>query len=259
MANEAEVRVKKKGGGYSKYYFQKGIKDVADRLSIDTEYTLLLGEQSNSLVAPDQPAGAGPIRTTEGLQRSVENRGIIQTYVTWDYAQSEQMIRSLDRERAMNEYCGYLGTELYLDHETAMHTRTQNTAIDFSMFTRLVGGDGAKKALSFGVKSYNLGDRTFHMKKWQSLNYQPVTGYANSKYPERGFFIPFAITKGNKEGHLMNTVSLMYKMDDHQGSRFMEEWTRDKKITNFDQFEWNFQCEWGLRLALVNSYLTAEK
>jgi hypothetical protein len=266
-ANEAEVLVKGKP-----YYYRQGVEDVFDRLMIDLEYTLLLGQQSNNLVAPDQPAGAGAITTTEGLQKSVENRGITQTYVNWDYAESEKMIRSLDKERAANEYCGLLGTDLYIDHEAAMHTRTQNTSIDFSMFYRNVPGytnaeaskksafqkAAGSKALSFQVDSYRLGGRTFHMKKWESLNYTPVTGYSNSKYPERGFFLPMGITKDPKDGYGMDCVSLMYKKNDME-NRFMKEWTRGQEITNLDQHEWNYQMEMGLRLAKVNAYLTAEK
>lgn len=249
-ANKSEVYVKGKP-----YYYWQGIVDSFNRQMINVENTMIFGQQSVALTDTTAPDGPGAIRATEGLEKSVDNRGNIQTYVTFDYAESEKMVRTLDVERAYKQYAGLLGTDLHLAHEAAMHSRNLDTAINYSMFGK---GDYKQSAVDFTFKSYTTGGYTFHMKKWDSLNYLPVSGFSGSPYPERGFMIPFDYVRDAKDDKNMHTISIMYKMND-KGSRWMEDYVRTKEITGKDSVEYNHQCDMGLRLAKVNAYIKLTK
>lgn len=235
------------------YYYIQGIQDSFDRQMLSIENTLIFGKRSVGLTDTTAPDGTGNVLTTQGLEEYVEADGNTQDYGTFDYADNEVMVRTWDRERSDKQMCALMGTNLHLDHENSLHTRTQNTAIDFSMFARNTS-DPKGKSANFGFANYKISGYTIHAKKWDSLNYFPVSGQAGSGYPEMGFVFPMAWFKTAKDNKNMHTISIMYKQND-RGSRYMKDWTRDITITNKDAFEYNHMSELGLRLARVNSYI----
>lgn len=256
-ANKSEVEINGKP-----YYYLKGVDDAVNKQMLAVNYTLILGERADNLVDTTAPDGNGDVNTTEGLERTIEQRGINQTYATWDYAEIETMVANLDDERVADEYCGLMGTLHYLAHETAHHTRNQDTGIRYTMFDQpIMGGmsSGSKdRAVSYGFDCYRTGGRSFHIKKWDALTYQPITGFAGNPYSDMGFWMPMKAFKDAKTEKGLYSVLLRYKANDME-NRFMKEWQRDRNVTNKDAFEWNHQSEAGLQLGLVNGFTKTAK
>lgn len=256
-ANRSEVEINGKA-----YYYLQGVEDASTKQMLALNYSLILGERADNLIDTTAPDGAADVETTEGLEKTIDNRGITQTYTTWDYAEFETMTRNLDGERISDEYCGLAGTDQFLGHETAQHTRNQDTGIKYTMFDKnkkggmSYGDEG--RAVSYGFDSYRMGGRTFHMKKWDALTYKPITGYAGNPYSDMGFWMPMKTYKDAKSDKGLYTVLLRYKANNME-NRFMKEWQRDRKITNKDAFEWNLQTEAGLQLGLVNGFTKSTK
>lgn len=253
-ANKSEVEIKGKP-----FYYLQGVEDALDRQMLAVNYSLTLGKRSSSLTDDTAPDGPGVVNTTEGLEESIRTKGINQIYPSWTYAEFEKMTRSLDGQRAPGEYCAMLGTDLHLDHENELHDRQINTGIDYTMFNKkTVGGRSMKgtegRAVSFGFDSYRMGGRTMHTKKWDALNYRPVTGFTDSPYLGMGFWMPMNTVKDAKNGKGLYTVLLRYKQND-MGSRFMKEFRRGQDITGKDAVEFNHQSEVGLQLAMVNQFV----
>ena len=253
-ANKSEVEIKGKP-----FYYLQGVEDALDRQMLAVNYSLTLGKRSSSLVDSTAPDGPGDVNTTDGLEESIRTKGINQIYTTWDYSEFEKMTRSLDGQRAPGEYCAMLGTDLHIDHENELQAKMVNTAIDYTMFNKkTVGGRGQKgtegRAVSFGFDSYRMGGRTMHTKKWDALNYRPITGFADSPYLGMGFWMPMSTVKDAKNGKGLYTVLLRYKQND-LGSRFMKEFRRGQDVTGKDAVEFNHQSEVGLQLAMVNQFV----
>lgn len=256
-ANKSEVEINGKP-----YYYLQGVEDATNKQMIAVNYTLILGERADNLVDTTAPDGAADVTTTEGLEKAIDNRGITQTYVTWDYSQFEQMTRNLDVERVADEYCGLAGTDQHLGHEAAQHSRNQDTGIRYTMFDKKTKGGMSYgdegRAVSYGFDSYRMGGRTFHVKKWDALTYKPVTGFAGNPYSDMGFWMPMKTYKDAKTEKGLYSVLLRYKANDME-NRFMKEWQRDRTVTNKDSFEWNLQSEVGLQLGLVNGFTKTTK
>ena len=253
-ANKSEVSIKGKP-----FYYLQGVNDALDRQMLAVNYSLTLGKRSVGLQDTTAPDGTGDVNTTEGLEESIRTRGINQIYGTWAYADFETMTSALDGQRAGGEYSAMLGTDLHVDHENELHARNVNTGIDYTMFNKkTVGGKSMKgtegRAVSFGFDSYRMGGRTMHTKKWDALNYRPITGFANSPYLGMGFWMPMNVVKDAKSGKDLYSVLLRYKQND-MGSRFMKEFKRGQDITGKDAIEFNHQSEVGLQLAMVNQFV----
>jgi hypothetical protein len=251
-ANKSEVEINGKP-----YYYLKGVDDAVTKQMLAVNYTLILGERADNLIDATAPDGSADVTTTEGLERTIEERGINQIYGVWDFAEIETMVANLDDERVADEYCGLMGTLHFLAHESAHHTRNQDTGIRYTMFnTPMKGGMSAgtkDRAVSYGFDCYRTGSRTFHVKKWDALTYQPITGFNNNPYSDMGFWMPMKAFKDAKTEKGLYSVLLRYKANDME-NRFMKEWQRDRNVTNKDAFEWNHQSEVGLQLGLVNGF-----
>jgi hypothetical protein len=256
-ANAVEVEINGKP-----WYYRQGVEDALNKHMMAVEMALILGTKSDGLVDAD----GNDVTTTQGLESVVDERGNTLQYTSLTYGDFEDMVKRLDKERAPEVYMGLLGTDLMLDFESLMHSRgvgikgvgadgvvgansiAGGTGVDYST----VGGKG--RAYDFGLDSYRLGGRTFHIKKWDAINYAPITGYDSSVYPKMGFFMPMVTFKDAKSGEMLDSICLRYKENDLE-NRFMTEWTRDRKQTNKDAFEWNHQCEVGLQVALANQHI----
>lgn len=256
-ANKSEVEINGKP-----YYYLKGVNDAVNKQMLAVNYTLILGERADNLVDTTAPDGSADVNATEGLEKTIDTRGIDQTYAVWDYAEIETMVANLDDERVADEYCGLMGTLHFLAHESAHHTRNQDTGIRYTMFNKPMAGGmsaGTKdRAVSYGFDCYRTGSRTFHVKKWDALTYQPITGFNGNPYSDMGFWMPMKTFKDAKTEKGLYSVLLRYKANDME-NRFMKEWQRDRNVTNKDAFEWNHQSEVGLQLGLVNGFTKSHK
>jgi hypothetical protein len=256
-ANEVEVNI-----GGKPYYYRQGVDDMTTKHMMAQNFQLAFGEKSSGLL----DASGEEVLTGESLEQAIDTRGNTSTYGTLGWSDLEEMVKTLDTEMAPNTYMGLLGIDLLLDFESIMASRGMGirgvnadftadgtpreggTGIDYSMYGK--GG----KSYDYSFDSYRIGNRTFHAKKEGGLNYKPITGYANSLYPGMGFFMPMTTVKDAKTHEMLDSVCLRYKANDLE-NRFMAEWTRNRKQTNEDKWEWNMQSELGLQLALVNQYV----
>jgi len=136
-----------------------------------------------------------------------------------------------------------------------LHGRNLDTGISFALFGK---GSNEKAAVDFGFRSYAMGGRTFHIKKWDALNYLPITGYTSNPYVDQSYWIPNDRFRNPRGKGTTDTICIRYKENDIE-NRFMKEWRRGPEITNKDAYEWNHRCEAGLQLAMVNQFIKAEK
>lgn len=242
-ANRSEVNVK----GVP-YYYKQGVVDVANKHALDMENTFFFGVGGASLLDTTAPDGTGTVHTTDGLDNTITDNGIITTLTTGiAYSDLEDIAKALTTERAEKQYIGMMAVNLYLDWDSALHTRNTDTTINYSMFGK---GSGAKSAVDFDYKSYSLGGYTMHLKQSDTLNYEPVTG--GTDFEDTGYLMPMTTVRDGKDKKKMHTMTLMTKKSD-KVSRWMNEYERGQKETGKDSREYHLQCEGGLRLAKSNS------
>ncbi len=248
-ANKSEVWVKGRP-----YFYLQGIVDASNIHMLDIENSMFFGLGGKTLVDATAPDEAGKIFTTEGLDRSVAARGINTTLGgAIAYSDLEDIVKALSIERAEKQYMGCFSTNLYLDFDSALHTRNTDTTINYAMFGK---GDNKQSAIDFDYKSYSLGGYNMHMKQSDTLNYEPVVG--GTSFNDTGYFIPMYTFRDAKDKLGMPTITLMTKKSD-KSSRWMNEYTRGQKETGKDATEYHLQCEGGIRFAKVNAYVKIEQ
>lgn len=249
-ADEAEVKV---GGKY--FYYRQGVEDALERHMLSLEYMTLLGQVAVGLQDTTAPDGPGDVNTSYGLEKETEARGTLQPYAAWAYAEFETVTKTLDTERAPLEYMGLFGTHAHLDNENVLHGRNLDTGIQYALFGK---GNAKKAAVDFGFLSFAMGGRTIHIKKWDALNYKPITGFNGSPYKEQSYWIPNDKFRNPKGKGTTDSICLRYKENDIE-NRFMKEYRRGPEITDKDAYEWSHRSEVGLQLAMVNQYIKCQK
>ncbi len=243
-ANESEVLVDGKP-----YYYNQLVADGDLEQRMKIENAFLFGVRNTK---------ADPVETpklsymTAGLEWYADNFGYAEPYSgTFSLTDLQNVQRNLDLEKAPAKQLFLVGNELDMAVDDFVKGRLDNTAVDWSKMD--IGGVAGKQ-VDFGVDGFRYGTYTFMKKKFGALNTLGLSGgITNSNYPYMGFVVSWDRVKGaaaNGQGSTeQDTISLRYKASDRE-NRFTQFWTRDKKITNRDQFEFNHKSEVGLECAL---------
>lgn len=243
-ANMSEVTV----DGGKKYYYRQGVVDLLKRHKLAIEYACIVGRNDRSLV--DANNDNKPIKTTGGLEYVVSNNGINLSNGSFGYAQMQEIEREADKVMAPKEYIGMVGHELKLAIDSALLDKQENTGINYSAFG---SGNAKGRAVDLGFDSYKVGSRTYHIKSWMALNYQPITGDNGYDMNSKGFFMPDDIVR-QKGGEMADSICLRYKQSDQQ-NRFMVEETRGMKETGLDTFQYIGLSDVGLMTCLLPQYI----
>lgn len=252
-ANEVEVEVDGKP-----YYYLQGIEDAANKHNLDMEYAYLLGEMSEGLT--DDENGGEPVYLTRGLEKFVDDFGNLLPYTTtFDYDKMTVLEKTLARERAAKNIMLQNGINLNIDMQRTIKDLVANNGMNYAAFGN---GNANARHVDFGFDAFRFSNRTYFMKECEALNYEPVTGFSGSPYPDMGFAIPLDRVKNPKpEGdgdEYQDTISLRFKQNDRT-NRFVKHWTRDVTITNTDQLEFNHLSEGGLEMVGLNAYVKIHK
>lgn len=238
-ANQAEVEI----DGKPYYYNQIVVDgDLEQRMKIENAF--LFGVRNTKADPVETPKVA---YMTAGLEWYADNQGYAEPYSgTFGLTDLQNVQRNLDLEKAPAKQLLLVGNELNMSCDDFIKGRLDNTAVDWSS---MGVGSVAGKEVDFGVDGFRYGNYTFMKKKFGALNTLGLTGgITNSNYPYMGFCVSWDRVKG-ANGEDQDTICLRYKAND-RGSRFMKFWTRDEKVTNRDQVEFNHKSEVGLQCAL---------
>lgn len=247
-ANQVEVEIDGKP-----YFYLKGVEDAANRHNTDIEFAMILGEQSTTMTDAD----GNTLNLTRGLESYVDNFGNQQSYSTFQYSSLTTLEKTLDSERAPIDIMLLNGNTLNIDTDGVVKGELDNNGIEYDKFGK---GDPRRRYVDFGFDGFRFSNRFYHKKKWDALNYTPVTGGdldisggSASPYPTMGFAVPLDKVKDPK-GDLVDTICLRYKMND-RFNRFQQDWYRDIEITNLDKIEFNHLSEVGLQAACQNQFV----
>lgn len=246
--NKVEFEIKGKP-----YYYLQGVEDAALKHKMDIQYAFLLNEQGDTIV--DAENSDEPVYHTRGIESYIDNFGNTETYTSFDFADLQNIEKTLSRERAPMEMMMINGINLDMDIDAVVKGKLDNNGMSYAQFGK---GDAKKRAVDFGFDSFRFSRRTYHKKSVDYLNYLPVTGFSGSPYPDMGFVIPLDRVKNPKGSGEMDTISLRFKENDRM-NRFVKHWTRDVTITNNDKIEFNHLSEMGLQMAAVNQCIKVAK
>ena len=239
-ANHSEVMVDGKP-----YYYNQMVVDGDYEQRVKLENAFIFGERGTKADPVETPKTA---YLTGGLEWWADNYGYAEPYSTsFGLTDLKNVQKNLDLEKAPAKQLLLVGNDLDQDIDDFVKGRLDNTAVDW---TKMGIGSVAGRVADFGVDGFRYGTYTFMKKKFNVFNQLGVTGgIANSAYPKMGFSVSFDTVRG-ASGQDQDTIGLKYKASDRE-DRFMQFWTRDKKTTNRDQFEFNYKSEAGLELALA--------
>lgn len=252
-ANEVEVEVDGKP-----YFYLKGVEDAANKHNLDMEYAWLLGEMSEGLT--DDENGGKAVHLTRGLEKYVDDFGNKLPYTTaFDYDKMTALEKTLARERAAKNIMLQNGINLNIDMQKSVKDLVANNGMNYAAFGN---GNSLARHVDFGFDAFRFSNRTYFMKECEALNYEPVTGFSGSPYPDMGFAIPLDRVKNSStdsdEPEYLDTISLRFKQNDRI-NRFVKHWTRDVTTTNIDQLEFNHLSEAGLQMVGLNAYVKIHK
>jgi len=250
-ASQVEVSIDGKN-----YYYLQGAEDAANKFNNKIEFALLLNVPSVGL---DDDVSGKPVNITRGMESYVDDYGNEEPYAaTFGWTDFVNIEKVLAKERAPREMMMANGINLNIQVMELLKSKNDNTGIMYSAFGK---GDAKQKAVDFGFNSFSF-NRTYHIKEFEALNYEPVTGHSASPYPDMGFVIPLDRVKNPKpsgaDDQYNDTICLRYKENDRE-NRFIKHWTRDQTITNLDQLEFNHQAEMGLQMVGLNQFVKVVK
>lgn len=239
MANHSEVVVDGKP-----YYYNQMVIDGDFEQRAKIENAFVFGTRGTKT----DPVTSETAYFTAGIEWYADNFGYYEPYSgSYSLSDLQNLQRNLDIEKAPAKQLLLVGNELDMNIDDFVKGRLDNTAIDW---TKMGIGSVADRLVDFGVDGFRYGGYTFMKKKFGLFNALGLTGgITNSTYPSLGFSIPWDRVRG-ADGQDNDTIALRYKASDRE-DRFMQFWTRDKKITNVDQFEFNYKSEAGLMMALA--------
>ncbi len=238
-ANQSEVMVDGKP-----YYYNQLVADGDLEQRMKIENAFLFGVRNTKADPVETPKLA---YMTAGLEWYADNQGYAEPYSgTFSLSDLQNVQRNLDLEKAPAKQMFLVGNELNLAADDFIKGRLDNTAVDWA---QMGIGSVAGRQVDFGIDGFRYGNYTFMKKKFGALNTLGLTGgITNSNYPYMGFCVSWDRVRA-ENGEEQDTICLRYKAND-RGSRFMKFWTRDEKVTNRDQFEFNHKSEVGLQCAL---------
>lgn len=245
-ANKSEVVVKGKP-----YYYLQGVEDASLKHMLDMEFAFIMGKRSDSLV--DASFNNEAVNTTGGLDWFIDTFGNNLTYTSgsFDYDDLETIEKSLSANRAARHVLQLNGIDVNIEIDDAVKGKLDaggSSAVDWSKFG---DGDGAKRAIDWGIDGFRFSNRNYYKKEMEFLNYKPITGNPtlSASWPGYSYTIPLGTIKNPRPmgayDEYFDTISIRYKAND-RGARFIEHWVRDHKITNDDQIEFNYRSEAGL-------------
>jgi hypothetical protein len=220
------------------YYYNQMVVDgdLEQRLKID--YTGLLGRRGSKA----DPVTSKTAYFNGGIEWSIDTDGYSEPYAgAFGLTDLQNICKNLDIERAPNKQLFLTGNNIDRDVDDFVKGRLDNTAVNWA---EMGVGSAASRMIDFGIDGFRYNGRVFMKQKLSALNYGGITGTATSPYPDMAFVLPWdraVDANGDKD-----SISLRYLQND-KGSRFMRFWTRDEKITNTDQFEFNWKSEMGIQ------------
>ena len=245
------------------YWFAAESKETYIEFLMAREMALLLGQETDN---PLITAGTADSQhtTTEGLLSSIHSGGILPAgYTVGSYGLSDlQALTNLvNRENGSQEYLFCQGMQLRQEYDVFATGLFQNGAVVYHAFDKQDGSSAKDRALSYGVKSIEVDNYTFHLKRYDMFNSPMWLGAAGYDWTKYGFGIPLdKQTIKNAENKTEDVFScrMLYRGDDAGYSREMEVWPTggvNGVYTNqLDRMDINYRSEVALQTVNINRF-----
>lgn len=226
------------------YYYNQLVVDGDFEQRAKIENAFVFGQRGTQV----DPETSKTAYLTGGMEWSQQQEGYDEAYSgSIALADIQNVCKNLDLEKAPSKQLMLAGNNANIDIDEFVKGRLDNTAIDW---TKMGLGSAAGRIADFGIDGFVYDGFYFMKKKFNLFNALGLTGgFSASPYPNTVYTLPWDRIRG-ENGEEMDTVCLRYKASDRE-NRFMQFWTRDKKITNEDKFEFNYKSEVGLQIALA--------
>ncbi|WPZ08772.1 SU10 major capsid protein [Roseivirga spongicola] len=230
------------------YYAIKQEKRAKQDHDLSVNYALLMGQKRN-----DKTASNGEtIYETGGMEWFAKTLGNDDSYTTWALADFTGYEQTLNANHVGNEVFFFQGSDLNISVNAVLRGLNETTGINYSTFGK---GDGKQRSIDLGFDSFRINNRTYHQKVVEAMNAQGIT--QNTNLPQEGIIVP-ADKYTDKNGNSQFKLKVRYKESDKE-NRYYNVWTRDKTITNKDQFELNMQSEFGFQGFCGNEWIYVSK
>lgn len=239
-ANESWVEVDGKP-----YFYHQLVVDGDFEQRAKLENAFIFGQRGTQ-TDPDTNKTA---YLTGGMEWSQQQEGYDEPYSgSVGLADIQNVCRNLDLEKAGSKQLMLTGNNANIDIDEFVKGRLDNTAVDW---TKMGLGSAAGRVADFGIDGFVYDNFYFMKKKFNLFNALGITGgFTASPYPNMVFSLTWDRFRDAGTGKDSDTVCLRFKQSDRE-NRFMQFWTRDKKVTNDDKFEFNYKAEAGLQIALA--------
>lgn len=244
--NKAEVNVQGKP-----YWYLQGAVDASLKHLLDMEFNFIINHRSDGLTDPNNDNEETYMNGGLDWYGSTYGNNLNYTSGSFAYSNLEAAEKALSGDRAAKHALYFNGLDINIEMDDAIKGKLDNSGsanIDWSVFG---DGDGEQRAVDWGIDGFRFSNRNYMKKEMEFLNYGPVTGYSGGDWKQRSYLIPIGTIKNpkpkNERDEYLDTISIRYKAND-RGARFIEHWVRDKRITNQDKLEFNYQTEAGLHM-----------
>jgi hypothetical protein len=240
------------------WYFESGYQEYR-RFMNECEMTMLLGEKiTNPTLAGLQPTTT----VTEGLLPFIENNGNTIQYsglTGWTMADTDNMVKTLDRERGAKENTIWAGINLSLGMDDTFLDLYQAGAVSYGAFNF-----SQDAAVNMQFSSFKRGNYVFHKKTYDLFNYQKTLGAVGQEFPDIAMVIPADNVAEGKTKMSVPSLRMNYLQGKGNGySRDMEEWltggANGVYNTDIDEVNVHMRAHRGFEGFGANRFLKIEK
>jgi hypothetical protein len=206
-------------------------------------------------------AGQETTTITEGLLPFIENNGNIIQYsglTGWTMADTDNMVKTLDRERGAKENTIWAGINLSLDMDDTFLDLYQAGAVSYGAFNF-----SQDAAVNMQFSSFKRGNYVFHKKTYDALNYQKGLGAAGQEFPDIAMVIPADNVAEGKTKMSVPSLRMNYLQGSNGYSRDYEEWLTGAANgiynTTTDEINVHSRAHRGFEGFAANRFLKIEK
>ena len=242
-----------------KYGYVRGVDQAYLRHMIALAHTIIIGQKSVDLADTLHVDGSTPVRTTEGIEKKIENYGHNFVGTDFNYDTMQQINKILDKEMAPDKYLSINGNEFRyavdnvffgagitigaLSYDPFKHTNFQSWG----------EADPKKRMIDLGIDGVKVGNREIYFRTEPTMYYKGTLGAPGLPYPNKAFLIPATTFTDAKSGELQDIIAIRYKAGDLE-DRYLQNSLVDwkKSETGVDKFKWFTRSEFGWMQAKLN-------
>ena len=261
---EMSRKIAAMGVGNSLVLAGQNIVDI--RHSQQVALMIYFGQKNTNNITPiidnDPLAMNGVVRGSEGLYRTVSDRGGVVNYATgsWSLTDYDSIADYLESQNvsALHGLMHLLGNRQFREIENGM---LASNAAQFVRYDKDTANKqifaGSSKSMNMSYVEITKGNFTFNLVQESMFQDPTAMGAVGYNTPNLGFIIPLAPGKDPKTRTNISHIGLRYKSLGAINQAY-QVWNRDHTITNYDQMQLELKASLGNQFYAANQMLILE-